>query len=118
VKKENDYNIAAKIGWHFTLAEQSGSSSMGAKRRREPQRLLPAGSKKRQKVEIAGHDSIISNRIFNIDELNWKEAQLPDRLDDAGGFFGLEEIEGVEVVRPRGKGQIKFKVCRGAKLSL
>ena len=91
---------------------------MGAKRQRESQRLLPAGSKKRQKVEIAGHDSTISNCIFNTDELNWQKVQLPDRLDDAGGFFGLEEIEGVEVVRPKGKGQIKFKVCRGAKLLL
>ncbi|KAN0078988.1 P-loop containing nucleoside triphosphate hydrolase protein [Elaphomyces granulatus] len=81
---------------------------MGAKRQRESQRL-PVGSKKRQKVETAGHESANSDRVFNIDELNWKKVQLPDRLDDAGGFFGLEEIEGVEVVRPKGKGQIKFK---------
>lgn len=35
---------------------------------------------------------------------------MPDRLEDAEGFFGLEEIDGVDVVRPNGTGEIQFKV--------
>lgn len=35
----------------------------------------------------------------NLDALRWNEVQLPDMFDDAEGFFGLEEIDGVEVVR-------------------
>ncbi|KAL4795076.1 ATP-dependent RNA helicase mak5 [Aspergillus venezuelensis] len=44
-----------------------------------------------------------------VDDLDWKEVSLPDRLDDFEGFFGLEEIEGVDIVRPQGKGELKFK---------
>ncbi|KAI9369340.1 DEAD-domain-containing protein [Aspergillus egyptiacus] len=49
----------------------------------------------------------------SIDDLNWKEVTLPDRLDDFEGFFGLEEIEGVDVVRPEGKGELRFKPAAG-----
>lgn len=35
---------------------------------------------------------------------------MPDRLDDVEGFFGLEEVEGVEVERD-GDGAVEFKVC-------
>ena len=43
-------------------------------------------------------------------ELVWKEVSLPDRLEDAEGFFGLEEIEDVEVFREGGdKGPVRFR---------
>ena len=45
-----------------------------------------------------------------IDELAWKEVPLPDRLDDAEGFFGLDEIEDVKVVRDGD--QVHFMVGR------
>ncbi|KAL4922465.1 ATP-dependent RNA helicase mak5 [Aspergillus aurantiobrunneus] len=48
-----------------------------------------------------------------IDDLNWKEVTLPDRLDSYEGFFGLEEIEGVDVVKPQGKGELRFKPAAG-----
>lgn len=32
---------------------------------------------------------------------------LPDRFEDAEGFFGLEEIEGVEVLRAGGGRDVK-----------
>jgi len=38
-----------------------------------------------------------------LDELEWKEVDMPDRLDDVEGFFGLEEIEGVDVAVEGGK---------------
>ncbi|KAL1970073.1 hypothetical protein VTN77DRAFT_6478 [Rasamsonia byssochlamydoides] len=84
---------------------------MGTKREREP-RGFTGKSKKRQKVEkpTNGADAD-ADRLFGIDELDWKEVRLPDRLDDAGGFFGLEEIEGVDIVRPQGGGEIKFKAA-------
>ena len=46
----------------------------------------------------------------SVDDLDWKGVPLPDRFEDAGGFLGLEEIDGVDVVRPEGKGDIQFKV--------
>lgn len=42
------------------------------------------------------------------DELGWKEVAMPDRLDDVEGFFGLEEIEGIDVVADEA-GKLQFK---------
>lgn len=41
-------------------------------------------------------------RKTNLDALRWKEVSLPDRLGDYEGFFGLEEVEDVDVVREGG----------------
>lgn len=83
---------------------------MSKKRARES-RGLSFSSKKRQKLEKTAKGVDDSDGLVEVDDLDWKAVSLPDRLDDAGGFFGLEEIEGVEVVRPaEGKGQVKFKV--------
>lgn len=48
--------------------------------------------------------------VYGVDDLDWKEVALPDRLEDAEGFFGLEEIDGVDIVRSQGNGEIRFKV--------
>ena len=45
-----------------------------------------------------------------LEDLNWKGVPLPDRIEDAGGFFGLEEIDGIDIVRPDGNGEVRFKV--------
>ncbi|KAF2136228.1 uncharacterized protein K452DRAFT_237847 [Aplosporella prunicola CBS 121167] len=39
------------------------------------------------------------NQNLRLDKLAWKEVEMPDRLDDFEGFFGLEEIDDVDVVR-------------------
>lgn len=64
-------------------------------------------SKKRQRIEVSKKHGL--KRVVPVDALPWNEAQLPDMFDDAEGFYGLEEVEGVEVVREGGA--IKF-VCR------
>lgn len=46
-------------------------------------------------------------------ELEWKAVDIPDNLDDFGGFYGLEEIDGVDVkVGKDGKVEF-FKVDGG-----
>ncbi|KAH1390502.1 ATP-dependent RNA helicase [Aspergillus fumigatus] len=87
---------------------------MGQKRQRDSKNLT-LHSKKRKKAENAtatdsddGWDGIVG-----ADELNWKEVALPDRLEDAGGFYCLEEIEGVDIVRGSGNGEVKFKAVAG-----
>ncbi|PKX95482.1 ATP-dependent RNA helicase MAK5 [Aspergillus novofumigatus IBT 16806] len=87
---------------------------MGQKRQRDS-KSSTFHAKKRKKAENAtaadsddGWDGIVG-----ADELNWKEVALPDRLEDAGGFFGLEEIEGVDIVRGSGNGEVKFKAVVG-----
>ncbi|KAI0878649.1 DEAD/DEAH box helicase [Hypoxylon argillaceum] len=40
-----------------------------------------------------------SKRSVGVNSLPWSKAQLPDMFNDAEGFFGLEEVDGVEVIR-------------------
>ena len=64
----------------------------------------PRKSKKRAKKD--GH----ATRSLMPDELHWKPVALPDRLDDAEGFFGLEEIDGVDVFRNHESGEMEYRV--------
>jgi ATP-dependent RNA helicase DDX24/MAK5 len=48
-------------------------------------------------------------RIVGIDDLKWSEVAVPDQLDDYEGFFGLEEVENIEVVRHADSGKVSFK---------
>ncbi|PBP21879.1 DEAD/DEAH box helicase [Diplocarpon rosae] len=58
---------------------------------------------KRQKIESGKADATTPKgpvkRPVVLDALPWNEVKIPDMYDDAEGFYGLEEIEGVEVVR-------------------
>ena len=38
-------------------------------------------------------------RVVAVDDLPWKTVDVPEMHDDAEGFFGLEEVEGVDIVR-------------------
>ena len=51
-------------------------------------------------------------KTVRVEELAWKEVAMPDRLEDVEGFFGLEEIEGVDVIQEGGAKL--FKVRRGS----
>ncbi|CZR52233.1 probable ATP-dependent RNA helicase mak5 [Phialocephala subalpina] len=61
-------------------------------------------SKKRQK--IASAKDVKPKRAVAVDALPWNEVTMPDMFDDAEGFFGLEEVEGVEIVKEGGN--VKF----------
>lgn len=66
-------------------------------------------SKKRRRINRkSGTESILAP--VALDSLSWKEVALPDRLEDAEGFFGLEEIEDVDVVRDTQSGKVEFRV--------
>jgi ATP-dependent RNA helicase DDX24/MAK5 len=54
--------------------------------------------KKRQKIEPAKNGKV-EKRPVVLDALPWNEVEMPDMFEDAEGFFGLEEVEGVEVIR-------------------
>ncbi|KGK36993.1 hypothetical protein JL09_g3863, partial [Pichia kudriavzevii] len=45
-------------------------------------------------------------REVDAGNLNWKPVEIPDTLDDYEGFYGLEEIDGVDVKIV--DGQVKF----------
>jgi ATP-dependent RNA helicase DDX24/MAK5 len=55
-------------------------------------------SKKRQKIEQKSKNAGPKRQIA-VDSLPWNEVKMPDMFDDAEGFYGLEEVDDVEVVR-------------------
>ena len=61
---------------------------------------IPA--RKRRKSETKSKERELSDgsrSVIKANDLSWQEVSLPDRLENAEGFYGLEEIEGVEVVQ-------------------
>lgn len=70
----------------------------GAKKRK----LAPDGASlltKRAKTSSARKAKNGTKRSVGLDALPWSKAKLPDMFNDAEGFYGLEEVDGVEVVR-------------------
>lgn len=67
-------------------------------------------SRKRQKVET--HNSAIAapNGKTPLHHLPWNEVAFPETFEDAEGFLGLDEVDGVEVVRHSESGEIEFVV--------
>jgi ATP-dependent RNA helicase DDX24/MAK5 len=41
----------------------------------------------------------LEKRAVALDALPWNEVEVPDMFKDAEGFFGLEEVGGIEVIR-------------------
>ncbi|MCJ1309794.1 ATP-dependent RNA helicase [Agyrium rufum] len=50
-----------------------------------------------------------AQKAADLDQLRWREVALPDRFDDAEGFFGLEEVEDVQVIRDPKSGIVQFR---------
>ena len=70
------------------------------KKRARPVPKASQRSKKRQKIEPEKNGSAkAEKRAVALDALPWYEVEMPDMFEDAEGFFGLEEVEGVEVIR-------------------
>ncbi|KAK3492510.1 P-loop containing nucleoside triphosphate hydrolase protein [Neurospora hispaniola] len=56
----------------------------------------PASGPKRRKTQ---QPSKQIKRPVSVDALAWKTVDIPEMFDDAEGFFGLEEITGVDIVK-------------------
>lgn len=65
--------------------------------------------KKRKKNDI---DQRVTKTV-TLDTLAWNEVAFPERFDDAEGFFGLEEISDVEVVKDQKVGKVHYRVKEG-----
>ncbi len=72
--------------------------SRSVKRKRKDD-LVSKSKKRKQPASISKTSSAQQSNIVRGDALKWKRLPLPDRLDDAEGFYDLEEIDDVEVVR-------------------
>jgi hypothetical protein len=68
----------------------------------DKKRKRSEGQGKRPKAPTANSKRQKSNagkRVTSVDSLAWKTVEVPEMFDDAEGFYGLEEVEGVEIVR-------------------
>ncbi|KAL8697618.1 MAG: hypothetical protein Q9201_007033 [Fulgogasparrea decipioides] len=67
-------------------------------------------AKRRKLASDESQTQARSSKATSEDALQWNEVPLPDRLDDAEGFFGLEEISDVEVVKHEKHGRVEYRV--------
>jgi ATP-dependent RNA helicase DDX24/MAK5 len=68
---------------------------------------------KRQKVEKKTRVEVpIPKRKIRLDDLGWNQVSMPDRLEDFEGFYGLEEIEDVSVVKDPVTGNLSFETTK------
>ncbi len=73
------------------------------------------GSRKRQKhdQELNRPFQESSTQPVSLDTLPWQEVAFPENgFEDAEGFFGLEEISNVEVVKDPKLGKVEYRVCQ------
>lgn len=80
-----------------------------------PARVADMKSKKRQRLQTEPQDAQGRRKSAKAaklavlpSDLAWKEVSMPDHIDDFEGFFGLEEIEGVDVVKEPSTGKISY----------
>ena len=70
-------------------------------------------AKKRQRIDAKKADSKEKPEdvAISLDKLPWNQVAV-DRLEDAEGFFGLEELSDVDVVKNPSLGKVEYKVCK------
>jgi len=65
-------------------------------------------SRKRQRSNQK-HDAPTVKDAVDLDKLKWNAVDFPQNFEDAEGFFGLEEISDVDVVKDPQAGRVEYK---------
>lgn len=89
------------------------------RKRLRPDRVPKPRKKHRADISygVSKQQSAKTN-VVSLDALPWAEVPVPDRFEDAEGFFGLEEIEDVEVVRDTNLGKLEYRVGKGSSVDV
>ncbi|KAK6351271.1 ATP-dependent RNA helicase [Orbilia javanica] len=70
-------------------------------------------ARKRRKIGSTTTEAVPKRwKTVTPDSLKWRKVDMPDRLDDVEGFFGLEEIDDVQIIN--NNGLLEFKAARAA----
>lgn len=89
------------------------ASSSEARKRSGPIRVEKMKARKRQKLDDPLPSSrSASNREkknFKVENLQWKEVSIPEQMESYEGFYGLEEVDDVDIVRDESTGQTSFQ---------
>ncbi|ORY00152.1 P-loop containing nucleoside triphosphate hydrolase protein [Clohesyomyces aquaticus] len=88
-----------------------------------PPKVAAMKARKRQKLDeaVQSPSSVASKptpkrQKVVLEELQWKEVTMPDRLEDFEGFYGLEEIDDVDVVKDEATGKTSFETVKAQEL--
>lgn len=76
-------------------------------------RKASAGPQQARKKQKSLQTVSYSGPLLRGDALKWKSTSLPGRLEDAEGFYGLEEIDDVDVVRDEVSHHVMFRPKSG-----
>lgn len=73
----------------------------GLKKRKANSQTSSAPAEKRVKARQPTGKSTQTKakKRITADSLRWRKAKLPDMFNDSEGFYGLEEVDDVEVIR-------------------
>ncbi|KAI9892898.1 MAG: ATP-dependent RNA helicase [Vezdaea aestivalis] len=79
-------------------------------RKRELSSIKPENLKVKKKRKLHASKLVPRKRqtAKNFDDLKWQPVQVTTQLDNFEGFFGLEEVEDIEVHREENTGQVQF----------
>ncbi|KAI0113342.1 ATP-dependent RNA helicase MAK5 [Daldinia grandis] len=82
------------------------------KKRKATSQASSAPAKKKAKAREPTKKSTQSKakKRITADSLRWRKAKLPDMFNDAEGFYGLEEVDDVEVFR-KGDNTVEFRAA-------
>ena len=100
--------------WEVAINTQTSPSSPNHKMKRAHNPPKAAHkAHKRQKLEKGSKLAAKrEKRRVQLTDLGWKTVAMPDRLDDTEGFYGLEEIDDVDVVKDPTTGNITFQTSK------
>ena len=88
-----------------TENKQPLPSKVAAMKARKRRKL---NGKEHQPSEPETKDKPSQKTILKVEGLPWQSVSMPNHLDDYEGFFGLEELQNVDVVRDPSTGQVTF----------
>ena len=72
--------------------------------------MAPMKRSRVEKLHARKKQKSLFTKAIPLEKLDWKEVALPERLEDAEGFFGLEEIDDVEIHKDEATGAIQYRV--------
>lgn len=82
---------------------------------KRPHKASKASHKGSKRQKVADFPKPLPNkpkRKVRLDELGWKTVSMPDRLEDFEGFYGLEEIDDVTIVKDPNTGAVSFETTK------
>ncbi|PQE19532.1 hypothetical protein CJF32_00007509 [Rutstroemia sp. NJR-2017a WRK4] len=72
---------------------------MSTEHKKRPRTDAKGSSKASKRQKIQKPSKTAPKKQVAVNSLPWNEVQMPEMFDDAEGFYGLEEVDDVEVVR-------------------